>query len=220
MVIYEPFPTVPLKVLHEELLFEYPDLPIPLFDYYLTRTAVDMAEKGNLLRRRVAIELEPGVSRYALRSPDDLKLWAIMGVWLARCGTFDCGAHKMPRSFSPPDNAVWCGCGEKRKPVWWDEQEQVLHVSSYEPGVVYAKVAVVPDRRACELPKIYQDEYLETLLLGTRSAILLITGRPWTNLRLGAQLRAEYFNALRGLTTDGLMRQQRGVIRMNFGRAL
>lgn len=220
MVIYEPFPMIPLTELHEELRFEYPDLPAELFDYYLTRTAVDMAERGNLIKRRAAIELEPGVSRYALRSPDDLKLWAILGIWHSQCGNPECGISEVRRSFLPPQNAVWCGCGENRKLVWWDVQEQVLHVNMCSCGMLYISIAVVPDRKTCKLPRIFQEEYLETLLLGTRSAIMLITGRPWTNLRLGGQLRTEYLNMIKALSIDSLVKQQRGAIRMNFGRAL
>lgn len=220
MVVYEPFPMIPLTELHEELQFEYPDLPAELFDYYLTRTAVDMAERGNLIRRRIAIELEPGVTRYALRSPDNLKLWAIMGIWHSPCGNVDCGVTDVRRTFRPPSGAIWCGCGENHKFVWWDAQEKTLHVNVGCDGILYVSIAVVPDRKACELPKVFQEEYLEALLLGTRSAIMLITGRPWTNLRLGAQLRAEYLNMIKTLSIDNLTKQQRGAIRMNFGRAL
>lgn len=221
MVIYEPFPMIPLTELHEELRFEYPDLPAQLFDYYLTRTAVDMAERGNLIRRRVAIELEPGVTRYALRSPDGLRLWAILGIWHSNCGSLDCDAREVRRSFSPPHDAIWCGCGDKRHLVWWDVQEQTLHVNmGCHGGVIYVTIAVVPDRKTCELPKVYQEEYLEALLMGTRSAIMLITGRPWTNLRLGGQLRNEYLGMVQHLAGDALLKQQRGVIKMNFGRAL
>lgn len=221
MVIYEPFPMIPLTELHEELRFEYPDLPAQLFDYYLTRTAADMAERGNLIRRRVAIELEPGVTRYALRSPDGLRLWAILGIWHSSCGNLDCDAREVRRSLSPPHNATWCGCGDRGKLVWWDVQEQVLHANmSCQGGVLYVSIAVVPDRKACELPKIYQDEYLETLLMGTRSAIMLITGRPWTNLRLGGQLRTAYLDMIQSLSVGVHTKQQRGAIQMNFGRAL
>lgn len=220
MVIYEPFPTIPLTELHEELRFEYPDLPAQLFDYYLTRTAVDMAERGNLIRRRVVVELEPGVSRYALRSPDDLKLWAILGIWRSECGDPDCGLSEVRRSFLPPANAAWCGCGDNHNTVWWDVQEKTLHVNMCRGGMLYVSIAVVPDRKACELPKVFQEEYLEALLLGTRSAIMLITGRPWTNLRLGGQLRSEYLNMIKDLSINNLTKQQRGAIRMSFGRAL
>ena len=219
MVIYEPFPMIPLTDLHEELQFEYPDLPAQLFDYYLTRTATDMAERGNLIRRRVVIELESGVSRYALRSPDGMKLWAILGIWHAPCNAA-CGMSEVRRSFVPPEGAAWCGCGDNHRTVWWDVQEQTLHVNSCSGGTLYVSIAVVPDRKACELPKVYQEEYLETLLMGTRAGIMLISGRPWTNMRLGAQMRTEYLNMVKSLSIDAMMRQQRGAIRMNFGRVM
>lgn len=218
MVIYEPFRMIPLTELHEELRFEYPDLPAPLFDYYLTRTAVDMAERGNLIRRRAAIELEPGVTRYALASPDGLKLWAILSIWYARCG-LRCGVRGERRSLVPPKDAVVCGCDD-RSVAWWDEQERELNVNGCRQGALYVNMAVTPDRQACELPAIYRDEYLETLLMGTRSAIMLITGRPWTNLRLGGQLRVEYQNMIRELSANTMLGRQRGAIRIDFGRAL
>lgn len=206
---------IPLTELHEELRFEYPDLPAQLFDYYLTRTAVDMAERGNLLRRRVIIDMEPGVSRYDLRSPDDLRLWAIMGVWRGD----PCHVRELPRSFTPPKGCICLNPG--RTTVWWDEIEKVLNVSDMCPcGTLYVRIAVVPDRKACSLPRVFQEEYLETLLMGTRSAIMLITGRPWTNLRLGGQLRTEYQNMVKTLSVDRSMKQERGTVRMNFGRAL
>lgn len=222
MVIYEPYPTIPLKDLHDELRFEYPDLPSQLFDYYILRTAVDMAERGNLLRRRIALELEPRVTRYALRSPDDLKIWAILGVWHSGSGSLDCGVSYLSRALQPPPDACWWGNSQaNRSKVWWDSLEQVLHVSMCGcSGILYITLAVVPDRKACELPQIYREEYLEALMLGTRSAIMLITGRPWTNLRLGGQLRTEYIEAVKALSVNNMTQQQRGAMRINFGRAL
>lgn len=215
MVIYEPYPTIPLTELQEELRFEYPDLPEQLFDYYLTRTAVDMAERGNLLKRRAIIHMESGITRYALRSPDELRLWAILGVWRGD----PCHVREVPRSFTPPPGCVCLSPGTAT--VWWDDQEEVLHVSDMCPcGTLYVSMAVVPDRKACSLPRVYQEEYLETLLMGTRSAIMLITGRPWTNLRLGGQMRAEYYNMIKTLSVDKAMKQQRGTVKINFGRAL
>lgn len=215
MVIYEPYPTMPLAKFRSELRFEYPDLPEQLFDYYLVRTAVDMAERGNLLRRRVAIELEPGVTRYALHSPDDLLFYAILGVRISPCG--GCGSREMRRSFTPPEDAYCCS---GREDVWWDSQEQVLHIEVCGGGTVYVTMAVVPSRAACELPAVYYERFLEALMLGTRSGIMLITGRPWTNLRLGGQLRTEYLEMVKQLSVDAATHQQRGMIRMSFGRAL
>lgn len=217
MVIYEPYPTIPLAQFHSELRFEYPDLPSQLFDYYLVRTAVDMAERGNLLRRRVAIELEPGVTRYALHSPDDLPFWAIMGVRHAPCDSGCGGSRELVRSLTPPDNAVRCTQGDT---VWWDSIEQVLHIELCGGGMVYVTMAVVPSRTACELPAVYREKYLEALMVGTRSSIMLITGRPWTNLRLGGQLRTEYLEMVKALSVDAATKQQRGTVRMNFGRVL
>lgn len=212
MVTYEPYPVIPLTDLHEELRFEYPDLPDQLFDYYNMRTAVDMAQRGNLLKRVVNIELEPNVTRYVLRSPDGLKLWSIMSAHIDGC----CGTSKVRRFMSRPDTLhCWFG-----KDVWWNDTEQTLHVETCGGGVLRVVIAVVPDRDACELPRVYKDKYLETLLMGTRAAMMLITGRPWTNLRLGGQMRAEYINMVAALSVENATHGQRGTVKINFGRAL
>lgn len=212
MVTYEPYPMIPLKDLHEELRFEYPDLPAPLFDYYIMRTAVDMAERGNLLKREVNIELEPNVTRYSLRSPDGLKLWSIMGARIDDC----CGTSKVRRFFNKPGN-LCCGFG---KDLWWDETEQTLHVETCGGGRLCVFIAVVPDRDGCELPRVYKEKYFEALMMGTRASIMLITARPWTNLRLGGQMRAEYINMVAALAVENLTNRQRGAVKINFGRAL
>lgn len=213
-VVYEPFPTVPLDKFYPELRFEFKDLPPQLFAYYIQRTAVDMAEKANLLRRWVRIELEPGVSRYALIPPDGLTLWAIMGVFHSTsCG---CGVHRTPRFYGPPEGA--CPIHDS---VWWEPQEQVLNYTGCHcGGCLYVNMSVVPDRDACELPKIYMDRFFTTLLMGTRAKILLITNREWTNLKVGAELNQEYE---RMLTQDAIRvaeKQQRGAIKMQFGRVM
>ena len=72
MVLYEAFRTRPLSDFHAELSFEFPTLPEALFDYYLIRTAIDMAKRGNLIRRRAVLTAQHGVTRYRLVSPDQL----------------------------------------------------------------------------------------------------------------------------------------------------
>lgn len=213
-VVYEPFPTVPLDEFYPELRFEFKDLPPQLFAYYVQRVAVDMAEKGNLVRRWVRIELEPCVTRYALLSPDGLTLWAIMGIFHTRhC---ECGVKHTQRFYGPPSNA--CCLPDA---AWWDPYEQVLHYTgSCFTGCVYVNMAVVPPRDACELPKIYKDRFFTTLLMGVRAKILLITNREWTNLKVGAALQQEYEQMLARDAVRVAQRQQRGQVKIQFGKVM
>ena len=80
MVLYEAFRTRPLSDFHAELSFEFPTLPEALFDYYLIRTAIDMAKRGNLIRRRAVLMAQHGVTRYRLVSPDKFELLHIMNI--------------------------------------------------------------------------------------------------------------------------------------------
>lgn len=349
-VIYEPFPMIPLTELHDELRFEYPDLPVELFDYYLTRTAADMAERGNLLKRKITIHLEPNITRYALKSPDSLRMLQVLDIWLDRncrhhpcqhhpdpctpctpctpCGPrtgqpeppqhlghigdhehccspdrlWHSGPHKHggePRHHWHPEHTwhlnrpwhfdhhgphdchghlhhgchdymsdpefhgphhcldcsrgdayrgehechgfhecfgghdhdrfaphlhpfIWWGRGSQFEPVWWDRFEQILHVDTCRcMGKLYAVVSVSPDRDACELPKVYLDEFFEILLTGTRSFIMRITGRPWTNLQLGQRLYEDYVALIKAYVERDYTRRYQGrMVRMKYGRAL
>lgn len=208
MVVYEPFPTVPLSDFYDELRFEFKDLMPQQLDHYLLKTAVDMAERGNLIRRRVNIELEPGVTRYALNSPDGLRVWAILG---ARHG---CCHGRMRRVFSPPEDAC-CFTG-----LWYDPQEATLHIQDCSDGIVYVTVAVVPERDACELPKVYKTDHYNTLIMGTRAHIMLITGQKWTNMRVGAELLNEYRRMIADDSIIVSAKRQRGTVKMQFGRVM
>lgn len=217
-IVYEKFQTVPVSDFYDELKFEFQtkqhqQLPEQLFAHYLIKTAVDMAEKGNILRRRVDIELEPCVTTYSLASPDNLRLWAILGVRLHE----HCGERLPPRYFDAP---VGSHCS--RRGVWYDEFEQELHIetscNSADSAIV--TVAVVPERDVCELPAIYKTRYYSLLLMGTRANIMLITGRDWTNLRLGAELYNEYNKMLRDVAVTAHTSLIRGSVKMNFGKVM
>lgn len=208
MVVYEPFPTVPLNEFHPELRFEFKDIAPQMLDHYLLKTAVEMAERGNLVQRRVRIELDPGVTRYALHSPDGMRVYAILG---ARGG---CCSGKTRRMFTPPEGSC---CFEG---VWYDPQEDVLHIQDCANGEMFVTIAVVPERDACELPKIFKTRYYSTLIMGTRANIMLITGQKWTNMRVGAELFNEYRRMLADDSIDVAAKSQRGVIKTQFGRVM
>lgn len=214
--VWEPYPTAPLNKFFPELRFEFKDLPPQLFQYYILQTAVDMAEKANILRRWCEIELEPCVSRYALESPDGMRVWAVMGIFRLS-GPIDKGIRRVRRSYGPPEGAVCL----PQNVAWYDPYDGVLHYSGdCLCGNLFANVAVVPERDACDLPEIYYDRFYSALLTGTRARIMLITGRPWTNLRVGASLMQEYENMLSRDAVRVAERGQRGMIKMQFGKVM
>lgn len=211
--VWEPFPLTPLDKFFPELRFEFKDLPPQLFQYYVAQVAVDMAEKANLLRRWVHIHLEPCVTRYALVSPDGLRLWTVMGIFRGN----GCVVGRTRRSYGPPEGAGCC----PPNMAWWDDYEKTLnYTGDCGCGCLYVNVAVVPERDACELPIVYLERFYSTMLMGVRARIMLITGRPWTNLRVGATLTEEYERMLARDAVRVAQKQQRGAIKMQFGRVM
>lgn len=214
-VVYEPHKVIPLAEFHSELLFEFPDLPSNLLDYYMIKASRKMASDGSLVRRKAIIETQHCVTRYRLEPPDDMELCSILGGYVHQCGS--CGPHKINRSFDPPTTATRCCDGV----LWYDEQEKVLHIKQpYYPGQYYITMAVQPSLSSCVLPEEYLTNYLDTLLSGTKAYILLVTGRPWTNLQLGQAYMKDFAVRIADEAIKLNTHRQRGSIRMQFGRAL
>lgn len=214
-VVFEAFKSKPVNSFFEELRFEFPNLPEPLFQYYLVKTARHLASEGALIRRRAVIHADQCVTRYRLESPDGAEINSILAMYAVPCGA--CCGHQVIRSFTPPEGACCCG----REIAWYDDIERVLHIHSpYTFGKYFVSLSVIPSRNACELPAELYDDYLETLLLGTKANILLIQGRPWTNLQLGQGFYNEYLSRINSDGLEVATHKMRGGIKMNFGRVM
>lgn len=214
MIVYEPFRMTPLADFHDELIFEFPRLPSQLLDYYLVRTAITMARRGNLIRRVALLDAQPGVTRYRLEAPDGLDIVGVMDIRkVNRCGM----DAEVTRAFTVPADS--CSC--KRDVAWFDDAEKVLHVDgSYCPGSFHISLAVAPSRDACALPEQYMTDFFPTLMMGVKGALMLIVGRPWTNLRVGQACTEEFLKMLANDSLDVATHKQRGGVKMQFGRVL
>lgn len=214
MIVYEPFRMTPLADFHDELIFEFPRLPSQLLDYYLVRTAITMARQGNLIRRVALLDSQPGVTRYRLESPDGLDIVGVMDIRKVNC----CGMNaEVTRAFTVPADS--CSC--KRDVAWFDDAEKVLHVDgSYCPGSFHVSMSVAPARDACALPEQYMRDFFPTLMMGVKGALMLIAGRPWTNLRVGQACMEEFLKMLANDSLDVATHKQRGGVKMQFGRVL
>lgn len=213
MVAYEQHHKIKLSEFYAELAFEFPNLPSQLFEYYLLRTAREMAREGNLIRRVVIIQPEPCVTTYKLTSPDGMEVCSVLGIRHHHC----CFDKEVQRSFVPPVDSVCCS----RSQAWYDDADGVIHIPEQGcHGVYFIMVAVCPGKDDCELPDEYMDKFFNTLMMGVKGNIMLITGRPWTNLRVGAACKQEYNNMLQINSIDTATHGMRGMVKIGFPRAL
>ena len=214
LIVHERLATVPVSKFLPELRFEFTDLPDQLFEWALLRTARSLAKDGGIIRRRVIIQTQCGVERYALRSPDGLEVNTILGIKGMSC--CDC-LHTVPRSFDPPDGCHSCA----REEAWYDDQEQELHLISHcTPGIYFVSMSVVPADDACELPIEFYDDYIDMLLNGTRAKILRLNNKPWTNFQLADAYMRGVEENLREAIIEVNTHKMRGAVKINFGRAL
>lgn len=214
-IIYEPFETRPLDSFLEELRFEYPTLPVQLFQFYLLKAARSMSRQGNLIRRRAVINLELCVTRYRLESPDGLEICGILRSYIIPSGC--CGGHDARETFTLPQGL--CPCG--REVVWYDDLEKVLHVKhANAPGRLLMELAVMPGQKACELPAVLYTDWLDTLLMGVRAYIMLIPARPWTNVQMGRAYMNEFEKRITAAAVETATHKMRGSVHMQFGRVM
>lgn len=216
MILYEPRKTRPLSDFYPELRFEFPSVPEQLFQYYLVRTARDMARNAALIRRTAIITPQPCVTRYRLIAPEGETILSVLDIFRE----YDCcssRSSRISRTHVQPDG--FCSC--TKDIAWYDDLENVLHIdSSYCSGKYKVSLVVLLDENVCELPEEFYTLYLPTLIMGTKASILMITGRPWTNMRVGGELYNEYKRLLTGHAFSVMRHKQRGAVKMQFGRAL
>lgn len=217
MIVFEPFRNVPLSKFHDDLIYEFPNAPTQMLEHYVVRTARVMADEWNVIRRRIVIDIACGVTRYRLVSPDGLAISRILGMhYSPRCGCADRGVR---RSYTAPADAVVCA----QDHAWYDNHEDTLHVElscANGGGELFVEAAVVPGLDACELPAQFGDDLYEPLIMGTRANLMLVTGRPWSNIRVGGELLNEFRRQMSRRAIRTAVHKQAGAAKMNFGRAL
>lgn len=214
-VVYEPFKTVPLAVLRDELVFEFPELPTQLLDHFILKTARIMARKGKLVRRNAIINARHCVTRYLLESPDGMEICGVMSIRNEPiCGRYD---YEVPTRFVAPAGVRDCG----REIAWYDDAERTLHIHpQYTHSRYHVTMAVAPARDACELPEVYLTDYIDTLTAGVKGHIMLISNRPWTNIQLGQAHYQDFMERIGEDAIDASTHKMRGAVKMNFGRVL
>ncbi len=213
-IIYEPFQNRPLSEFYDELRFEFPDLPSQLFDHYLVRTARTMAMQGNLIRRHAFIEAKHGINNYRLGSPDGTEVCGIMSI--RHNPACSCSSIEVRRSFVEPEGFFPC----HRDIAWHDDSNEIHLHSQYCYGTYHITLSVTPSYDACELPERFFTHYLQTLNMGTKASLLLISGRPWTNLSLGQAYYNEFLDRIKREAVDTATHKMRGSVKIQFGRVL
>lgn len=214
MIIFEPYKSRPLSEFYDELRFEFPDLPSQLFDHYLIRTARTMAMQGNLIRRHAFIEARHGVNRYRLESPDGMEICGVLSI--RHNPACSCLSTEIRRSFAEPEGFFSC-----HREIAWNDDDGVIHLHpQYCHGIYHLTLSVTPSTGACELPERYFTHHLQTLNMGTKASLLLLSGRPWSNLSLGSNYYNEFLDRIKREAIDTATHKMRGSVKMQFGRVL
>lgn len=201
-ITYEEFPTYPLKTFLTEIEFEFPDVAYAAMEYYLIRSARELARGGNIVRRKALVETQECVDNYRIDPIDCGEIVAILNICNVcggLCGEVSRLTHKPCR----------LSCGSTS----WFEKPNTLWIHPGKCGHVYEiTFSIMPRFGDCVIDEGFMT-HLDTLLNGVRSYLYALPDKPWTNLSLaGASLQ----RFKKGIYQDAIevaMGGQRGVFR-------
>jgi hypothetical protein len=212
MIAFEDHPKVDIYELTDDLVFEFPDLPLDSIIHYLRRAAVQMCREADLVRHEVKIITQPNVANYLLELPDDSEVAAILGVFEDRPGV----RRKPVGRLTHKPYQVCRGVSswfEAPKTIW-------IRSNASVPEAYTVLCSAAPTRTACRLDRRFGEEWYEALLNGAKALVFEITNRPWFSLQLASEYRRRFMLGYQELKVDQLTGGQRGAMRMQYRRVM
>lgn len=142
---------------------------------FIRNAAIQFADKTSLLKRKIKVDLQCGLSEYPLDIPS---CETITGVSYARYGN-----HEIQD----------CGCSWNWGNVYFEFDDDVLKIHPAPTKDVFdgleVEVIVTPSRDACELDAQFYYKWHDAIIDGALSEIHSMPGQPWSSVT-----RADYRN--------------------------
>jgi len=201
-VQFDPYRRVPASEIRELLRAEFQSAEEGLVDMLVVQTAVDMCRRRRLVRRKAVIDVEHGVDRHLLESPDGQRVCSVMGIRHLDPVLGD--GRLMPGQYGGYD----------------PQTRELLLDCPYPSGRYEVEVAVEPALDATEIPAELVEDCLEGLLAGVRMRLLMMPRQKWTDLQAAAVWKGEYETHLNRAGLNSLRGKQSGVIRARFLRSV
>lgn len=194
---------VPLTDFVDDLLYDITDLPEDAALHFIKRAAIEMARKGNIVRREAIIHTQDFVENYVLEPPDCADIVAIMSV----CAIKHSLCSEVTRLTAAPCRLP---CGTYS---WFTEPNEI-HFSPGKYGNAYrVNFSVAPQIADCELDSVYL-RHTETLLLGAKAYVYELNDKPWTNRGLAQKLKEQFKLGISKAAVEKMLGGQRGVMRV------
>lgn len=143
---------------------------------FIRNAAISFAERTQILKERVVIDLQCGLSEYPVETNN---FETVLAISKAVVGTF-----------STDDPVCYFECGN-RCASWsfgevqfeFDDDLIRIHPAPVKdiPGGLILEVIKVPTRDACELDTQFYNKYFDAIVSGALAEIHLMPNRPWSS---------------------------------------
>jgi len=226
-------PMVSLDEFLPEVVLSAPGVPVEIAKSYIRQAVIDMAEKTNMLQRRVRIDLQSGASNYLLEPPDCTRSIGISEICNIATQSrvrvlphepcaLACSACGIPPLVGAYPDANWSWWWNNS--VAWFQQPNELRLTcaptcDVELGL-WIDLIVAPKRDACEVDRVLYDRYAPTVHAGALMYLYRIPKQDWTDPRMAEQKRQEFSIGTNSAAGDRLMGMARGPIRLVTPRIL
>lgn len=202
--LYEATSQVQIADIIADLLFEFPKLDEQAAIHYTRRAAIKIAQDGMVIRRQTTICTQHCVERYRLEPMDCHRIHAILSV----CKLHGCNSGHGEIIRMPSRD---CGfrCGTK---TWFEEPDNFYIHQPCDCGTFEVDFAVVPLNDACALDAVFENKYHDLLILGARSYIYSLGGKPWTNQSMARALQQDFETGISVASVDTMLGGQRGAL--------
>lgn len=200
--LVETVEMVKLERFTPEIILATPDVPTDIAENYVRQAAIELAEDSHILRRKINIATQAGVTDYQLEPPDCTHTLKIVEVcdWMGRRYTVLPNVPcEPPCGVSITDACGGCAPGGfiARSTIWvaftQPNELEVRPVPGVDIDLGYkVEISVAPDRDACELDEILYQRYAPTIHQGALWHIYMLPGKPWSSPQLARYHEGEF----------------------------
>jgi hypothetical protein len=188
-----------------EVIVALKDVPQDMAENYIRQSAIDLAERSQVLIREVDILMQGCVTEYPIDLPTCERVVSIQQVCANQ--TNACACKPSVRVSTSARCAVNTGIGMTT--VWFSQAPDRMHVENAIDGTtIRLRVAVAPRRDSCEVAKLFYEVYHEAVVDGALARLLKIKSASWYDPQLSMSYKAD---ATAGITASGIDRLTGGV---------
>ena len=177
-----------------------PTLPKEAALSYIRNSAINFSDKTGIIKRKIKVDLQCGLSEYLVETPDCETILRISDVSL---GQFNCQPDCMSWSWGEVD-------------FQFDDDTLIICPAPKEDveDGLYIEAIVAPSQDSCEVDYQLYSKWKDAIVNGALSEIHLMSNQPWSSLGRSDLRRKQFEEAVSKVTIGKMMQGKEETLRM------